>query len=195
MSQSIDVYCRELSAALVPKILKRLNDYDMKVEVHPDFALSQENDSGFVPFKFQLETPFFDKLNNKVLKSGFEIYISDFDFQKVKADIQPKPSFFEKLIGKKPREVAFARPEFEKRLQQCKKQVSFVWHSGDLFEYRFAFMTSAALTELTDGVCNNPAEDAWYDNRYILEQAYREVSAFEKSINEEDCIYHEFDNW
>lgn len=49
MSQSIDVYCKNLSAELVPKIVKRLNDFDMVVEIHPDFKLDQERDSGFVP--------------------------------------------------------------------------------------------------------------------------------------------------
>ena len=75
MSLDLNVYCKNLSADLVPKIISRLNDFDMVVEVHPDFKLDQENDTGFIPFKFRLKNPYFEKLKNKDFKSGFEIFI------------------------------------------------------------------------------------------------------------------------
>jgi hypothetical protein len=57
MSLDLNVYCKKLSADLVPIIVKRLNDFDMVVEVHSDFKLDQEHNTGFVPFKFRLKVP------------------------------------------------------------------------------------------------------------------------------------------
>jgi len=195
MSLDLNVYCKNLSADLVPKIIKRLNDFDMVVEVHPDFKLDQYNDTGFVPFKFRLKNPYFDKLKGKEIKSGFEIYIDDFDLQKAKDDLKPKLSFFGKLLGKKQPDVEFAKPKIEDRLKDCKKVVTFVWHSGDTFELRFASMTSAILTELTNGVCCYPADDIWYDNKNIVEEAYKEATDYEKTIKERDFVFHEFEEW
>jgi hypothetical protein len=195
MSQSIDVYCKSLSADLVPKMVKRLNDFDMVVEVHPDFSFNQQEDSGFLPFKFRFKDTHFNILKDKNFKSGFEIYIHDFDLEKTKVDLQPKQSLFDKLLGRQKTVVEYARPEIEKRLIDCTKVVSFVWNSGDSFEFRFAFLASAILTELTNGVCNDPANDIWYDNNYIVEQAYRESSAFEQTIKETELRFHEFDGW
>lgn len=195
MSLDLNVYCKNLSADLVPKIVKRLNDFDMFVEVHPDFKLDQEHDTGFVPFKFRLKNPYFDKLRDIDLKSGFEIYIDDFDLQKAKDELKPKLSFFDRLLGKKPPEIEFAKPEIDSRLKPCKKVVNFVWHSGDTFELRFASMTSAILAELTNGVCCYPADDIWYDNANIVEDAFKEATDYERSIKEKDFDFHEFDEW
>ena len=195
MSLDINVYTKSVSADLVPKILKILNDFDMIVEIHPNFKFDQNNDSGFIPFKFRLKTPYFDKLRGKDLKSGFEIYIDDFNLQQAKEELKPKRSFTDKLFGKKQPEVEFAPNEIEKRLKDCNKVVTFVWHSSDIFELRFASMTSAILTEITNGVCCYPADDIWYENKNIVEEAYKEVTDFEKTIKEKDFNFHEFDEW
>lgn len=195
MSLDIKVYCKQVSADLVPKILKRLNDYDMVVEVHPDFKFDEEKDTGFVPFKFRLKNPHLDILKGKELKSGFELYIDDFDLNEEKENLKPKLSFFDRLRGKKQEEIAFAPPEVEKRLKDCKKAVSFVWHAGDSFELRFASLTSAILTELTSGVCCYPADDIWYDNKNIVDEAFKETTEYEKSLLEKEIEFHEFDEW
>lgn len=195
MSLDINVYTKSISEDLIPKILKRLNDFDMVVEIHPDFKFDQNNDSGFVPFKFRLKTPYFDKLKDKDLKSGFEIYIDDFNLQKAKEELKPKRSFTDKLFGKKQPKVEFAPAHIENLLKDCKKVITFVWHSSDTFELRFASMTSAILTEITNGVCCYPADDIWYENENIVEEAYKEATDFEKTIKEKDFNFHEFDEW
>ncbi len=167
----------------------------MVVEAHPDFKFDQENDEGFVPFKFRLKSPYFESLQGKDLKSGFEIYIDDFDLQKTKDALRPKLSFFARLLGRKQQEVEFATPEIESKLKDCKKVVIFVWHTSDAFELRFASMTSAILTELTNGVCCYPEDDLWYDNENIVEEAYKEALEYEKSIKEKDFEFYEFDEW
>lgn len=195
MSLEIKVYCKVLTADLVSKIVNRLNEFDMIVEAHPEFKFDQENDTGFTPFKFRLKNPFLDILKDKDLKSGFEIYIDDFNLRKVKEDLKPKLSFFDKLFGKKIAEAQFAKPEIEILLSACDKVVTFVWHSEDIFEMRFASMTSAVLTELTNGLCYYPEDDIWYNSNKIVEEAYKEITDYEKKIQEKDFEFHTFDEW
>ena len=108
MSLALKVYCKKVSKDMIPKIMKRLNDFDMVVSVHPDFKFDAEEDSGFLPFKFRLTNPPFAILKDKELKSGFELYIDEFDLQTEKENLKPKLSFFDKLFGKKQQEVPFA---------------------------------------------------------------------------------------
>lgn len=65
MSLDVNVYCKEISTGLIPKIVKRLNDFDMVVEIHPEFKFDQYTDTGFLPFKFRLNTPPLEILKNK----------------------------------------------------------------------------------------------------------------------------------
>jgi hypothetical protein len=194
MSLDLNVYCNELSDDLIPKIVKRLNQYEMTVEIHPDFSFN--NQTGFLPFKFRLINPLFEILKERDLVSGFELYIDDFDLLlSARKALSPKLGFFDRLLGKKEHDVPFASPEIEKRLSDCKQLVSFIWHVGDSFELRFASLTSAILTELTGGVCCYPADNIWYDNRNIVEDAFKEVKEYEKSLKQEDVKFHEFEKW
>ena len=195
MSLDFNVYCKEVSADLIPKIVKRLNDFDMVVDVHPDFTFDEEKDCGFLPFKFRLKNPDIDALKDKDLKSGFELYIEDFNLQKTKDELKPKQSFFDKLLGKKQPDIAFASSDIEKRLKYCKKVIIFVWHTGDIFQLRFASLTSAILTEITNGVCCYLADDIWYDNKNIVENAFNEAKKYEQSVKKNDFEFYEFDEW
>ncbi|MBC3542445.1 hypothetical protein ACFSC6_00105 [Rufibacter sediminis] len=193
MSLDIKVYTKNLSDDLIPKIVKRLNDYEMVVEVHPDFSLSDQ--TGFLPFKFRLKNPHLDILKGKDLKSGFELYIDDFDLLEEKKMLKPKLSFFDKLRGKKEVEIPFATPEIEDKLKDCNKVVSFVWHAGDSFEPRFASLTSAILTELTNGICHYPADDIWYETNGLAAETFKEIMEYEQSKDEKEIEFLEFDEW
>lgn len=195
----ITVYCKELTDDLLPKIVKRLNEYDMLVEVHPDSVLTTHR--GFFPFKFQFTNHPKEILNGKVLISGFELYIDDFDLAKAKEDLKPKLSFWDKLLGKKqPEEVAFASPDIEKRLEDCKKVVYLTTHMGDSFGYRFVSLVSAILVELTGGLCMDPDDEFWYDwydNEDLVDEFYKDVGEYEKFLTEEEeeWVFHEFEGW
>lgn len=193
MSLDINVYTKTLTDDLIPKIIKRLNEYEMKVEVHPEFSFNSQ--TGFLPFKFCFTNTKFNVLKNKDLISGFELYIDDFDLEKEKQEFRPKQSFFERLLGKKQEEVYFESAEIDKRLEECKKKLTFVIHSGDDFELRFAMLTSSILTELTNGVCFNCQEGIWYDNLKITETAFEEIKGYENSLEEDEINFHLFENW
>jgi hypothetical protein len=194
MSLDIIVYSKQLSDDYIPKIVKRLNDFEMICEIHPDFSFN--NQSGFLPFKFRLTNPPFPILKDKDLISGFEIYISDFDIEKEKQEAKPKQSFMDKLFGKKQPDEPFFSSQIDAQLKDCKKMTSFVWHAADSFELRFASLTSAILTELTDGVCTYSADDIWYDNKNFVEKTWHEIKDYETSLlKESDLNFHEFKSW
>ena len=73
--------------------------------------------------------------------------------------------------------------------------MTFIWHAGDSFELRFASLTSAILTELTDGVCCYPADEIWYDNKNIVDNAFKEIKDYERTLKDKDIQFHEFDEW
>lgn len=193
MSLETNVYCKHLEDEFIPQIVNRLNEYEMIVETQPDFSFSDENN--FWTFKFQLSNPPLDILKGKVLVSGVEIFISDFDLQTAKEQLKPKPGFWDKLLKKQQPEVKFCAPEVEKRLEDCAKVISFVWHAGDCFQFRFGTLTSAILTELTDGVCTYPADDIWYENKNIVDETYKEVLRYEEYMKEKGIEFSEFDRW
>lgn len=179
---------------MIPKIMKRLNQFDMVASIYPVFKFDPEGDAGFLPFKFQLTNPPFDMLKNKELKSGFELYIDEFDLQTEKENLKPKLSFFDKLLGKRTQEVPYASPDIEARLMNCNMVVSFVWHASDSFALRFASLTSAILTELTNGVCSYE-DETWYENKNIVDNAFKEVTEYEQSLTEADLDFTPFDEW
>jgi hypothetical protein len=168
----------------------------MVVGVHPDFRFDQTADTGFVPFQFRLLEPHLEFLQDKELKSGFELYIADFDLQTEKAQSQTPPlTFFERLRGKQQPDNPFAPPEIERRLQDCKKVVTFTWSTADSFEFRFAALTSAILTELTDGVCFTTTDGVWHDATNIVPKTLQAVQDYEQNIQAPDIQIHEFTEW
>jgi hypothetical protein len=194
MSLDIRVYTKQLSDDLIPKIIRRLNDFEMTCEVHPDFSFKDQ--TGFLPFKFRLTNPAFNNLKDKELISGFELFIEDFDFETEKQNAQPKQGFLDKLLGKKQPDQPLINPDIDKRLKDCKKMLSFVWHADNSFDLRFAQMTSAILTELTDGVCTYTADDIWYDTKDLAEKSFPDIRDYELTLlKDEELEFYEFKGW
>lgn len=194
MSLVHTVYCKSVSKDLIPKMMERLNEFDMVTSIYPGFKFDIEKDGGFLPFKFSFKNPPLEVLRSKELRSGFEIYLGEFSLQEEKEKLNPKMSFIDRLLGKKKQEIQFAAPEIEAQLQDCKTEVSFVWRAGDTFTLRFVLLVSAILTELTNGVsCFEVG--TWYDNNKIVENAFKEVVEYEQSIPEKELDFYEFDEW
>ncbi len=193
MSLEITVYAKELNDALIPLIQKRLNDFEMSCEIHPGFSFADQ--TGFLPFKFKLTNPPFDILKTKELISGFELYIEDFDFETEKANVQHKPTLVERWLKVKQEDVPLVNETIDNRLKNCKKTATFIWHVADSFEVRFATLTSAILTELTNGVCTYTAENIWYENEGFVETTWQEVKDYENTLKERTLKFHEFEKW
>lgn len=194
MSLTLKVYCKNVTEDMIPKIMERLNEFDMVASIHPAFKFDPVEDAGFLPFKFRLLKPRFDILKDKELKSGFEFYMTRFDLETEKDNLKPQLGFFDKLIGKKQHDVPYAPPDIEARLMDCKVAVSFVWHGSDSFALRFASLTSAVLTELTNGVCSYE-DETWYENQHIAANAFEDVTEYEQSLTEAELDFMVFDEW
>ncbi|KGO88141.1 hypothetical protein Q765_03580 [Flavobacterium rivuli WB 3.3-2 = DSM 21788] len=193
MSLEINVYCKELSDDLIPKIIERLSDYEIVVEIHPDFSFKDQK--GFLPFKFRLTNQPLAILKDKELKSGFELYIEDFDLQTEINQLTCKPKLLDRILGKKPEGMSFANPEIDAHLKDCKKLLTFRWGTADSFEFRFAVLTSTIITELTNGIYTYPANDIWLANKTIIDNVYKDVKDYEQTINEENIRFHLFNGW
>lgn len=194
MSLEITVYTKQLSDEYILEIVKRLNEFEMDCEADPNFSFN--NHTGFLSFKYQLANPPFPILKDKELITGLEFYVSDFDIEQEKLKAKPRQSLIDKLFAKKQPDRPLFSPEIELRLKDCKKMISFVWHVVDSFELRFASLTSAILTELTNGVCTYPADDIWYDNKNFVEKTWQEIKEYETTLlKERDLKFHEFKGW
>lgn len=192
MSLDINVYTENLSDRLIPKISERLNEFDMKVEIHPEFSF--ETQTGFLPFKFSLNNTSFDILKNQTLISGFEMYIDHYDFKSERKGTQPKTNLIKKIFQKQ-NTIETATSEIENKLEKCTKVLTFLWSAGDTFELRFALLVSAIITELTNGVMYYPADDYWYEDEDIVGTAFKDIKDYENSVSNKEVIFHEFNNW
>jgi len=194
MSLEITVYTKNLSDELIPEIQKRLNKFEMECEFHPEFSFKDQ--SGFLPFKFQLKNPPFDILKNRILLSGFELFVRELDFQEEKRRRNARKGLITKLIGLAIPDKTLVNHEIDQRIKECSNVVSFVWHSVDSFEFRLASLTSAILTELTNGICTYLPGDIWYDTNGLVESTWNEIRKYESELlKESDLKFHVFETW
>ncbi len=194
MSLEIIVYTKNLSDDLIAEIQKRLNKFEMECEIHPDFSFTDQ--SGFLPFKFQLENPPFEILRNRILLSGFELFVRKLDFQEEKRRRNDRKGLITKLIGIAIPDKTLVNNEIDQRIKECNNVVSFVWHSVDSFEMRLASLTSAIVTELTNGICTYLPGDIWYDTNGIVENTWNEIRKYETELLKESNLkFHDFEKW
>lgn len=194
MSLEFNVYVAQIDDSIIPKWIERMNQMGMECEIYPEFSF--ENHSGFLPFKIKIKNPKNSDLMNKEFLTGFEFYLDEFNLEREIEDLKPKKTFFQKIFDTKQEEkVVFKSEEIDEKLRKCNKVMIFNWGSADTFELRMASLSSAILSELTDGVCCYPADDIWYDNRTIVEDSYKEVVEYENSIDPKDWKTHPFEKW
>ena len=74
-----NVYCAGLSDKLLPELLRRLNEYEMIVELHPDFSFHNVN--GYLQFKFKLTNPHLETLKDKIFSTEFDYHIDTFVYK------------------------------------------------------------------------------------------------------------------
>lgn len=195
MSLVIELYVEDIDDSIIPSWIKRMNDFDMSCEIHPEFSFKDH--SGFLPFKIRLNKAFRYELLDKYFLTGFELYTSNFDFDVDFTKLQPetKKSLFEKLFGLKANKLSFVRPDLNIKLRKCKKIVYFVYGSSDIFEFRMATLSSAVLTDITNGVCHYTEENIWYENTTIISEAVESIAQYESLVKPEHIGFNEFEKW
>jgi len=193
MSLDLNVYVESIDDQIIPKWMERMNEFEMDCEIHPDFSFTDHR--GFLPFKIKLTNPTNRDLEGRELISGFEFYMKEFDFQKEIGQNQAKQTLFQKLLGKTADRGDYVNPEIDARLQKCRWVLVFNWGSHNSLELRMSSLSSAIIAELTDGVCCYRADDVWYNNESIVENAFRESLEFENSLKPSEWKVHEFEGW
>ena len=193
MSLVLNVYIDEIDDQIIPKWIERMNEFDMECEIHPDFSF--EDHSGFLPFKIKLRNPTNKDLEGRELISGFEFYKDEFNLQNELVQIQPKKTFLQKILNKKTETIDFVNPEIDSKLENCNWVLTFNWGSHNSLELRMSSLSSAIIAELTNGICCYPADDIWYDNKTIVEDAYKKSLEYENSLRPNEWKVHEFGGW
>ena len=193
MSLDLNVFVEKIDDSIIPNWIGRMNEMGMECEIHPDFSF--DNHTGFLPFKIRLTMTDHEFLMNKDFVVGFEFYRDPFEYEEELKSLQPKKSLLDKLLNKSSTPVYFASPEIDEKLSKCSEVLTFNWGSADSFELRMASLSSAIISELVNGVCCYPADDIWYDNKNIVEEAYKEILEYEASLKPSDWITHDFEGW
>lgn len=193
MSLDMYVYVENVDDSIIPLWIEKLNQLGMTCEIHPDFSFDDQ--SGFLPFKIKLHDSKHQEMLNTEFRTGFELYIDDFNLEDVIEEIKPKQNFLGKVLNRKSSKVYFASPEIDEKLEKYKKMLYFRWGSSDTFELRMALLGSATLTMLTNGVCYDPQGDIWYDNSIIVGEALNGVLEYENYLKPDQLELQKFEEW
>ena len=203
----LNIYTKDISFNLIPKIKERFKDFKMDVEFHPNFKFDEKNDIGFLPIKLNVETGHskkYDKIDFEIL-TGFEIFFNDYDYveelneNKKYENLPEKKSFFSKLFGKKKAEISenyyIANEELDKLLKSCNKNILINFKTHNKSELRISLLFSAFLAELTNGVVFDPQNGRYLNGTEAIETFIFEIEDYENSITENEFIVNKFENW
>jgi len=193
MSLDLNVYVEKIDDQIIPLWLKEMNQFDMECEIHPEFSFN--NHSGFLPFKIKLTNSKNSELIGQEVISGFEFYKEKFEFKKELEKIQPKKTILQNVFRKNVNAVSLVNPEIDNQLSKCNWVMTFNWGSNNSLELRMSSLSSAIITKLSNGVCSYPADDIWYDNKTIIDDAYKETLEFENSLRTSEWKIHKFNGW
>jgi hypothetical protein len=158
---SLNIYLNEFSSDLIRKVLDRLNKFDMRCEINP---VSNFATPGYVSFRFRFKK--FNTLHcqHNVFVGGFRLQVRNFDWHNYKNSLELDDC------------------NIFRELMQCHQVLTFEWDPLNVFELRFAFLTSAIIAELTHGICHYPGNNAWLTSNNIVKQAWDEVRSFERIV-------------
>lgn len=193
MSLDIDLYVENIDDSLIPLWIDKLNQLGMKCEIHPDFSF--DNHFGFLPFKIELFDSQQQDLRNDEFMTGFELCIDDFNLDHEIEGNKAKQNLLYNVLSRESSKVNYVNPEIDEKLKKCKKRLTFMWGSADIFELRMALLSCATLAVLTNGVCYSSADDIWFDNSTIVEDSLKEVLEYENSFKPNELKLYKFERW
>ena len=203
----LNVYTKDLSIELIPRIKKRFKDFNMDVELHPNFKFDQKKDIGFLPIKLNVDlghSKHYDKIDFEIL-TGFEIFFSNYDYEeelnenKEYETLSEKKSLFSKIFGKNKvllsENFFIADEEFDKLLKLCNKNVFLSCKSHNKSELRVSLLFAAFLAELTNGIVFDPQNGKYLNGIQALETFPSQIEEYENSFSEEEFTVNKFEDW
>ncbi|MFD0616889.1 hypothetical protein ACFQZR_05390 [Paenibacillus sp. GCM10027629] len=182
MSYDLTVHLKCLNDSIIPKWLAEITKFNMDIDVHPDFSFS--NHSGFLPFRFVVYDCPNITLNNNELMSGYELYVSPYQWR------NEKKSIFSKLFRKQ-KEVS----EIESKLIDADTEVTFNISAQDSFEYRLGWYSAASLAKVCNGVLTDLQEGVHLDGEQAIKHAYVKVIEDEKLLIGSEWKIHKSKDW
>jgi len=206
MGMDINIYTRSLSADLIPKIKKRFADFKMDIDFHPEFKFDEREDTGFLPIKLNVQpghSKSYDKFDHEIM-TGFELFISDFNYddelRNLQSALSENKSFLSKLFGGRkttppPGTSFMADQELDELLKHCKKDVMLNWKSWNKSELRVSLFFAAILAELTNGVIYDPQDGRYLSGQQALETFPLEIEDYERSFTSEEFTVDKFEGW
>lgn len=208
MGMDINIYTKEFSADLIPKIKKRFADFHMDIEFHPEFKFDEQTDTGFLPIKLKVHpghSKQYDNIDHEIM-TGFELLFSDYNFDEELKNAQQQAaqteskSFLSKLFSSSktatPTAISFvADNELDKLLKHCKKDVMLNWKSWNKSELRISLFFAGILAELTDGVIYDPQNGRYLSGQQALQTFPLEIDDYEQSLTADEFTVDKFEGW
>jgi len=192
MSLEINLFTNEIDDSIIPKWINEINKLGTTCEIHPEFSFKDHE--GFLPFKINIEESANKELSGGSYLSGFEFYLEDFNLSESLPEPEKK-SLFGKLLNKPETQTYLVNEEIDKKLENYSKLITFLWSGENVLELRMALLASATFSKLTNGLCSYPADDIWYNNDTIVEEALSEVREYESSLKPSEFNLHTFEEW
>lgn len=151
MSIDLNVYLSALPKDWIELVTKRLLEFGLECEVHPEYEAVYETHSGFLPIKMKLVDVGPLEARGKYFFTGFECVFSEFDYSE---ELTPGRELIKDEIT-------------DDLLRSYSKvfAVNYYSASEDLIAYAFC----AVLTELVSGLFNDPQADSYMPAKTALD--------------------------
>jgi len=207
----LNVYINQTKNISGRKYEEYTKKFKMESEIHPEIDF--ETHSGFLPFKLKLNEGFF---KDKELLSGFEYYVSSFELETAKKEIDKIAKkrtsiggFFRKKKNLKSYlNDFFVNEEIDNELIKCNNDILISFNNADSFEMRMALSFATFLVETCNGVLYDTESGTWYysgglyhsgnqswNRNNIFDTMLGSINDYEKGFNESNIIFHEFKEW
>ena len=178
MGMDINVYTKELSPELIPKIQKGFRTFKWTLSFILNLYLTNRATQAFCQLNLKVRPGQSEKYN-KIdfdIMTGFELLFSDYDYHQELENSHPKPakhkSFLSKVFGNNKDVTSsinfVADKELDKLLRDCNVDLTLNWKSWNKSELRISLFFAAILAELTDGVIYDPQNGRYLSGQQAL---------------------------
>lgn len=200
MSTDLNVYVPALDRELLPKLKRRLIDFGMECEFHPDFAFDQETDSGFLPIKMRVSSSDAQHYPDFEILTGIEIFIDDYDYGEELAQMASSAGDEHHHSGGLQQGALAPCPyvvskEIDEVLKGCRKLAAIVIQSSPVCGFRTGLYFAAILAELTSGIIFDPQKGRFVTAGDAIACFPAEVVDYENSLSPREWDLVTFEGW
>lgn len=179
MSIDLNLYLNDVPGNWIEQVTKRLAEFGLVCEVHPEFESIYESHTGFLPIKMKLVNVGLAAARDKDYLTGFECAFVDFNYDEELRFIREpvKPALFEKVLLNKVQAAPqqYLKDEIiDKLLMGYSKRFEINWYQSN--EELIANAFAVVLAELTSGLLNDPQADTYYPAKEAIDSIYEYIN-------------------